>query len=353
MRPRLVAAALVALVFCGVPAARAQPASAQPVTVTPEARAHFVAGVRLLQDPAGPRYEDAYEEFKAAYATSPSPSMLGNIGLCAMKLERDEEAMRAYESYLEQAHIDAAERTQIETDLGTLRAAAVHVSLTLEGSPGVPLAEPVTEVRITDVRTPVQGSPVTNRYGPFATATIRVDIHPGHHVVTVKREGYVPASWELDALPGASLSRALTMAKVAAAPAVVAPVAPVGVTPTVTAPPTARPPDVLTRPTPPVVWALGGATVVLAAVGATTGAIAVSKHSQFDELNDGTAAHIQEAQTLHDTGERLNVATDVLLGAAIVSAGITIGLYVTRKPVPVPAATLLLRPTGAAIGGAF
>src|SRR6185437_15642588 len=119
---RLAAAAVAALAFAAAPLARAQPAPAHPapahpVTITPEARAHFVAGVRLLQDPAGPRYEDAYEEFKAAYAASPSPSMLGNIGLCAMKLERDEEAIRAYETYLESAKIDAAERNKIETDL--------------------------------------------------------------------------------------------------------------------------------------------------------------------------------------------------------------------------------------------
>ncbi len=346
--PRLAAAALVALAVAAAPAARAQPAPAHPVTVTPEARAHFVAGVRLLQDPAGPRYEDAYEEFKAAYAASPSPSMLGNIGLCAMKLERDEEAIRAYESYLESAKIDAAERNQIETDLGTLRAAVVHVTLTLAAGP----SEPVTDVRVVDVRTPVQGSPVTNGYGPPAKATIRLDVHPGHHIVTVKRDGYLPSSWELDAVPGASLSHTFTMQKVAAAPALL--VAPVGPAPTVAAPlPVAGPPEVLTRPTPPAVYALGGATIALAIAGATTGAIAVSKHTQYTQINDGLPQHIQQAQDLHDTGQRLNVATDVLLGAAIVGAGVTIGLYVTRKTERAPAAMLRLRPTGAAVEGAF
>ena len=43
------------------------------VPISPEARTHFKTGVNLLQDPGGARYEEAYREFKAAYAASPSP----------------------------------------------------------------------------------------------------------------------------------------------------------------------------------------------------------------------------------------------------------------------------------------
>ena len=57
----------------------------------------------MLQDPKAPRYEDAYREFKAAYAASPSYKILGNLGLCAMKIERDAEAIDAYEKYLKEA----------------------------------------------------------------------------------------------------------------------------------------------------------------------------------------------------------------------------------------------------------
>ena len=70
------------------------------VQITEEARQHFKAGVNLLNDPDGPRYEEAYREFKAAYAASASYKILGNLGLCAMKLERDGEAIDAYEKYL-------------------------------------------------------------------------------------------------------------------------------------------------------------------------------------------------------------------------------------------------------------
>src|SRR5437870_1255310 len=68
--------------------------------VSAEARTHFDAGVRLLLDQEGARYEEAYREFHAAYAASRSSRILGNLGLCAMKLERDAEAVDAYERYL-------------------------------------------------------------------------------------------------------------------------------------------------------------------------------------------------------------------------------------------------------------
>ncbi len=50
-----------------------------------EARRQFDAGVSLLDDPDGAKYEDAYRAFKRAYELSKSAKVLGNIGFCAMK----------------------------------------------------------------------------------------------------------------------------------------------------------------------------------------------------------------------------------------------------------------------------
>ncbi len=78
-----------------------------------QARLHFTAGVNLLQDPEKPRYEEAYTEFRQAYNLVKAPSILGNIGLCAMKLERDAEAIDAYTRYLaEVSELGATERSQ-------------------------------------------------------------------------------------------------------------------------------------------------------------------------------------------------------------------------------------------------
>lgn len=86
--PRL-AAALSAALLSAPSAGLAQSAGApQEVQITERARALFRAGVTLLQDPDGARYEEAYQQFKAAYAESPSWKILGNLGYTAMKLER-------------------------------------------------------------------------------------------------------------------------------------------------------------------------------------------------------------------------------------------------------------------------
>ncbi|HKY36226.1 MAG TPA: hypothetical protein VJN18_09825, partial [Polyangiaceae bacterium] len=50
----------------------ARGATAADVVISDKARAHFTAGVSLLQDPDGARHEEAYREFQAAYADSPS-----------------------------------------------------------------------------------------------------------------------------------------------------------------------------------------------------------------------------------------------------------------------------------------
>src|ERR1041385_1727713 len=64
------------------------------------ARQQFRAGIAYLEDTEGARSEEAYAAFKKAYELSKSPKVLGNIGLCAMKLERDGEAIAAYQSSL-------------------------------------------------------------------------------------------------------------------------------------------------------------------------------------------------------------------------------------------------------------
>jgi hypothetical protein len=140
---------LPALLLGASLAALSAPAAAADPPITERARAHFTAGVNLLQDPEGARYEEAYREFKAAYAESPSWKVLGNLGLTSMKLERDGEAIDAYERYLKEggAELDADERAQIQRDLSTLKSSAV--TLTLQSSPA--------GATITDERQAVQG----------------------------------------------------------------------------------------------------------------------------------------------------------------------------------------------------
>jgi hypothetical protein len=303
------------LPFLLVPLAIAAPLSrahAADVTITEEARARFSAGVNLLKDPEGPRYEEAYREFKAAYAASPSYKILGNLGLCAMKLERDEEAIAAYEKYLAEAgkDLDPAEAAQVKTDLHTLKAGVVYINV----------ASNPAGARFVDVRSPVRGEKVTNTYGP-ATKPMRIGVRQGQHVITAKLEGYPDVVWEFES--GATEVPLHTF-ELKKAPVAAEPVA-------VAAPVKAETPSVATRPVPTSVWIGVAATGALTVGAVVTGILATSKHSDFETKNDGTDP--VAAQSVKDSGETLNLVNDVLVGGAVVAAGVTAVLYFTRPTV--------------------
>jgi hypothetical protein len=158
--------------------------------VSKEAQDHFKAGVSFLQDPDGARYEEAYREFKAAYAASPSWKILGNLGIAAMKLERDGEAVEAFRKYLAEggAELDADERAQVERDLSTLESSSAQLALTLpEGA------------TLLDERFPASGAAVQNSYGPGPT--LKIGVHPGRHRFTAKLEEQSSPAWEVELQP--------------------------------------------------------------------------------------------------------------------------------------------------------
>lgn len=93
-------------------------------TVSPresEARAVFTRGRTAWN---GNRYARAVELFNQAYALSPHPMMLINIGNAWLQLEQSDDARAAYERYLETAPPDASEREDVQTQLALIDASA-------------------------------------------------------------------------------------------------------------------------------------------------------------------------------------------------------------------------------------
>jgi len=163
---------------------------------TEEAKKSFSAGVILLQDPDGARYDEALVQFRRAYELSHSWKVLGNLGLCLMKLERDGEAIAAYEKYLAEGktEITADERQQVERDLSATRAQAVRVRLDYE--PG--------GATMIDERTTARGTKVRNTY-ELTGSSAELVMHPGDHVIVVKSSRGDEARWETALVPaGAS-----------------------------------------------------------------------------------------------------------------------------------------------------
>ncbi len=266
-----------------------------------EARRHFQAGVNLLDDPDGARYEEAYHAFQKAYELSKSPKVLGNIGFCSMKLERDGEAIDAYAAYLRDSKdIDPRERAQIERDLATLTSTVAIFKATLKkpaGASGV----------LVDTREQTRGAPVVNSY-VFSGTELSIRVRPGRHTFRVKGEGGESIVHEVTMEPATQKTHEFTFA-----PPVVA-----------------TPREAPTRSSPsyagPIV--LGAFGLAGIGTGVVTGLMAQSKTSDiekqcpsdlcpstYDFRSDRTAA-----KTLGTIADVSFISGGALLGGAIVWA---------------------------------
>lgn len=274
------------------------------------AREHFKAGVRHLQDPDGARYEDAYREFRAAYAATPSPKILGNIGFCAMKLERDGEAIDAYTRYLaEVTDVDPDERDQIVKDLQSMKSGVIRVTVTVKGGSG--------SIGIIDTRTPTSGTPVVNAYGPVAS-TLTIGLHPGRHALRARAaNGEESATWELDALPGTRAEHAFVIVSTPPSPKTSPKPEPAPVT---------QPES--SRAAPILLLTVGGAALI---GGAVTGAIAMNKVSRLESRCPGDVCPAGTGLD-EERGaiKRYSRATDwLLIGGGVVAATGVVWLLAT------------------------
>jgi hypothetical protein len=286
------------------------------VEITPKAREYFKAGVSYLKDPDGARYEEAYQAFKAAYAESPSWKILGNLGIAAMKLERDKEAIDAFERYLKEGgtELDEAERAQFQRDLETLRSSVVKVTIT---------ATPAN-ASLVDEHLKSSGT-ITNRY-ELADGKVELGLRPGRHRITARLAGYADAKWEVDLITGGTAEHAFQLQAESSETPANDPKVGTG------DPGVDTGPKKMERPIPGVVWVGVAATGVLLAGAAVTGIIASGKRSDYDDKNDGSDP--AGAEDLRNDGKQLNLITDVLLGGAVVAGAVTAVLFFNRPEVP-------------------
>ena len=287
---------------------------AEEPAISEAARKQFKIGVALLQDPGGERWEEAYLAFKAAYAASPSPKILGNLGLCAMTLERDGEAIDAYSRYLKDVpSLSKQERAQIAQDLDVLKGSAAPLALTVEPE----------DAAVTDERVPVMGARVVNRYTP-TDGKLSIRIRAGHHVITVHKAGLRDETLELDVSGATPITKNIVLhAGASSEPETggkVARPSSAGGAEAAGAEPE--------RPVPASVWAMMATTGALAIAAGVVGGLAASNHSSYE---DAIAARDAEgADSLASKGQVLNITTDVLIGTAAASAVVTLVLYLTR-----------------------
>lgn len=288
-----------------------------------EAQKHFDAGLAYADDPTGPKWEEAFKEFRAAYALSQNWKILNNIGLCALNLERDGEAIEAYKDYLShggEKGLTEKLRKQIEKDVAMLSASLVNVTLSVDPADAV----------VVDERTTSRGELRVNRY-PVKNGAAKLGLHPGTHKLTIEARGYVSETWSFDAEPGSTHEHQVQLVS-EKRDTVPAPAKP---EPTDSAAPlTSEPPKPAERSTPTGVYIGLAATGVFAIAATATGVLALGKDKKFNESTNPS-----EEDDLKKSGKTLALLTDIGIGAAVVSAGITAYLYFSAPKSPARDAT--------------
>ncbi|WP_146649360.1 tetratricopeptide repeat protein [Labilithrix luteola] len=169
-----------------------------------EARRQFEAGVSLLDDPDGAKYEEAHHAFKKAYELSRSPKVLGNIGFCAMHLERDGEAIDAYSAYLREVpEIEDRERAQIQRDLVTLTSTVGRLRVVVKSTGNA--------FSLLDRRTQTRGDAIENAYAFEGTETT-IRLRSGRHTFKVKGPEGESIPFDVTVEPGSMVSHDFTFA---------------------------------------------------------------------------------------------------------------------------------------------
>lgn len=135
-----------------------------------EARALLREGNRLLEKG---EYAGALELYQAAYARFPSPKILLNLGTVLRQLNREAEALEAYEKFLSEPTTDRRAKSDVENIVATLRA-AVRPVLQLQVDPA-------------GARVFIDGSAV-------GEAPIDRPLDAGSHILRVEKEGFLPTS---------------------------------------------------------------------------------------------------------------------------------------------------------------
>lgn len=171
------------------------PASSPQVTISPAASEHFARGVSELTSKQAGHFLRAHRAFQQAYDESPAWQILGNLGIAADALQRDREAIEAYEGYLKNGagELDADEIAQFQMDIGRLRSGSAQLTIEVTQGP----------VFVIDTRQQPSGKPVINRYGPFHADTTLI-VREGKHSLHAERAGWTAPDWKLVAPAGSN-----------------------------------------------------------------------------------------------------------------------------------------------------
>ncbi|WP_237245516.1 MULTISPECIES: PEGA domain-containing protein [Sorangium] len=163
----------------------AAPAEEAPVSETTRqvARLHFEKGLALLREEAwGP----ALAEFLLSRKLYPTRAATNNAAIALRKLQRYDEALEMFETFLRDFTMSAAERAVAQREIAELRA--------LVGTLDITNAEPGASI--------VVSGEERGQYPPVKP----IRVAAGAHVVRVFKEGYEPVEVRVDVAGGQTVT---------------------------------------------------------------------------------------------------------------------------------------------------
>jgi hypothetical protein len=308
----------------GKPEAKADKAAVE------ESRDRFKRGNQLYQEGS---LDAALVEFKRAYYLAPNFKIQYNIGVVYRDQRNYVASLRAFERFLSEGgkQIDAAKKKEVDKEVDQLKkfVASVEIRANVDGA----------EVKVDEEvvgQTPIVGA---------------VMVNAGTRKITAVKDGRLPASETVSIAGGDAKKIELTLNEPAAAPSA-APAPPPAAAP---APPPAPPPSKFTT----LSYVGLGAAGALAIGAGVTGFMALGASKDLKDqpfVGDEPSSEVKDQQSKVKT---LALTTDVLAGAAIVTAGVTLYLTLSRTPkAEAPAASVKevrvgVRPGGAMLEGRF
>lgn len=289
----------------------ATPAFAEDA-ISEEAKLYFRNGVDLIQANP-PNYQDAYYQFKLAYEKSNSWKVLGNLGLCALKLERDGEALQFYTEYLKGGgnDIDPDERATLDREM-----------LLINGNTAiVDVSASVPDVDLTDVRA---GSAVPPQSYEIQGDILSLRLRAGSHTLSATAPDGKTLTWQVTLQPGKKLAYRFDFSATAPAGAA-APATPAMPASSGSPPPAGTSSDGSPLRTVGFVTAGVGAAALIG--GVVTGLMAKGKESEALDQCEGNSC-APAAEDSFDSAASLATVTNVLLIGGGVLAAAGVGLIV-------------------------
>jgi len=301
-----------------------------------EAKRHYARGVQLYNQGAEAA---ALGELERAYALAPNYKVLYNLGLVELQLNDFASALRSFERFLAEggAAVGDARRAEVEKRLTKLREQVATIAIT---------APQEADVTLDDV---VVGK------APLAAPIV---VNPGRHKVGATKAGRAAESRVVSVAGG---DRASVDVVIEEAPArgeaedagtketppgaQAEPLPPLAVV---------LPPPREATPRPPPargLWIGWVATSVIGAGALATGVAALTTNEALTRAkNDGPRSGA-DLDHLASRAHTFAIASDLLAGAAILTAGVT--LYFTLHRAPSAQVGIGITPTGATLRSTF